>query len=223
MSPYDRPPVGFVVEGYGEFYSYPSLVCRVLDVNGIKVPCSKAPSGCGQVFDNLIVELENLVKVDHPYAVIVTVDYVDLRNRVNNCREAVEHLQTTANDWLNRMRTQGRFLPLPEHIRVVLQMKKFESWLASDEQGLADSGLLIEGYTPKIYKNTDDDIGNPYPHLKTILSNLDPKKPRDAKKIVTALNVGKVEAQSRSFRKFAQEVRDTYRLWEEACAFHLAA
>ncbi len=218
MEPHERPPIGFILEGRGEYVSYPSLVCRILGTEVGRIPRNEVRYGCGEISANLDEHLLDLVRVAHPYVVIVTVDLVDFKDQFADCVALIDHIQSRANDWLERMRTHPKIAPLPQYIKVVLQIKKFEGWLSSDDFGLSQNGLLAQGYTPCFYTDTDTEIREPHGHLCEILNDLDPKDTEDVKKIVAALRVDVVEHQSRSFRKFAKEVRASYELWQNACA-----
>ena len=195
MEPHERPPIGFIIEGRGEYVSYPSLVCRILGKEVGRIPRNEVRYGCGEISANLDEHLLDLVRVAHPYVVIVTVDLVDFKDQFADCVALIDHIQSMANDWLERMRTHPKMSPLPQYIKVVLQIQKFEGWLASDDFGLFNNGLLVDGYTPHFYNDTDTEIEKPHRHLKDILIDLDPKNPEDVKKIVAALNVDAVERQ----------------------------
>jgi len=78
----NRPPIGFIVEGHGEYNCYPSLVSRIVDGDGFKIPRVNA-MGCGNIVRHLDRQLRPLVLADHPYRVIVTLDLSSLQGHRN--------------------------------------------------------------------------------------------------------------------------------------------
>jgi hypothetical protein len=69
---WNRPPVGFVVEGFGEYYAYPTLVAKIVGLGATtNIPRVNA-RGYGNVVKNLEGHLEDLVRRSHPLRVVVT-------------------------------------------------------------------------------------------------------------------------------------------------------
>lgn len=56
---YDAP-VGFVVEGKGEFQCFPVFLSKISGLNGIKVPINQ-PQGYGRILSAIESELDDLV------------------------------------------------------------------------------------------------------------------------------------------------------------------
>ena len=117
------PPIGFVVEGSGEYVCYPSVVSRILGCSGLHIPCANA-GGYGNIVRNLGESLQDLVLAYHPYHVVVTSDARDpVKDGVfSNCREARKAVWNAAEDWLASAKGSVRLHPLPRRITVVLQV-----------------------------------------------------------------------------------------------------
>lgn len=204
-----RPPVGFIVEGLGEYHCYPSLFNRVNNITGCLVPTTYT-GGCGTLFKRLPEYLTDLCRTKLPQNVIVTVDLVDLLNQelANSCRDAIDKLNTEIQTWRESAATDTRLTFLPDQIVVVLQIQKFESWLISDTEGLK----LQELVDPETDIVTDSDsVRNPQKWLDDNL--VDPgsaKSPKFAKKIVSAIRPSQMRENSSSFDKFFRECTRLY-------------
>jgi hypothetical protein len=205
-----RPPLGFVVEGHGEYYCYPSLVCRVVDGSGFPIPIANA-RGYGNIVCHLGDQLRDLVLAYHPYHVIVTVDLKDVLEAglYASCSELRTELERQASDWLLGAQEQPRLQPLPESIVAVIQVKKFESWMIADVCGLRESGYLVVDEDQPV--DVDEDVDDPASWLRRCtLPGLKLKNPRCAKEVVTCLDPEIIRANSRSFEKFHREVCSSY-------------
>jgi hypothetical protein len=55
-----QPAIGFIVEGYGEFVSYPTLVSRITGVAGLHTP-RVLGHGAGGVVRNIREHLDDLI------------------------------------------------------------------------------------------------------------------------------------------------------------------
>jgi len=85
-----QPPIGFIVEGDGEYYCYPSLVCRILRKRGFDIPIVNA-GGCGSLVKRLDDHLDSLVLSKHPYNIIVTLDLKDMLSEhfYSDCKQLI--------------------------------------------------------------------------------------------------------------------------------------
>ncbi len=208
----NRPPVGFVVEGHGEYNCYPSLFCRSVGVNGILVPRINA-GGCGSVVKRLSEQLTDLFLTESPINVIVTVDLQDIldQNLANTCVELLEILDFQIDDWLKKARSDKRLHPLPERVICIVQIRMFESWLISDINGLKSAGLLGVDVQPI---DDAEAVDNPMIWLKNNLvidGNI--KSPRVAKQITSAIDPNNMRKHSKSFDKFFRECVASYDEW----------
>jgi hypothetical protein len=212
-----RPPLGFVVEGQGEFNCYPSLVCRVVDASGFAIPIVNA-GGYGNITRHFGDHLGHLALAYHPYHVIVTMDLKDALEAglYESCESLRAHLEEQARDWLRRARQQPRLCPLPERIVAVIQVQKFESWMIADIGGLRESGYLAvdEDQPPDV----DQQVTDPAAWLRgRTLGGLNPKNPRCAKQVISCLDPVIIRVNSRSFDKFRREVCASYGRWSDEC------
>ena len=213
----NRPPIGFIVEGRGEYNCYPSLVCRIIDSSGFKVPRVNA-GGYGNILRHLRDQLQALVLADHPFHVIVTVDLKEVieLGLHSDCRQLRADLEKQAKDWLVNARCDHRLQPLPELITVVVQVQKFESWMIADVSSLRESGCL-RAEEPQ-FSNVDEEIRDPAAWLRNRISPaLNFKNPKCAKCIISCLDLTVVRKHSPSFDKFHREVLSSYNCWCQAC------
>lgn len=208
------PPIGFVVEGHGEFNCYPSLVARIVGVNTLHVPIVNA-GGCGGLVRNLEEHLSDLILSSHPSSVIVTVDYVDVieQGLCDSCNSLINDLECRANFWLETQSSNRRMQPLPTSIKVVVQVQKFESWFVAGCDSLSKEGWVSTEECGK-FNDSDVDIVNPTKWLREHLKiNFNPKNKSQAKGIISKLCVEKMKNKSRSFRKFYSENVKAYENW----------
>lgn len=208
----DRSPVGFIVEGHGEYNCYPSLFCRIVNVNGIKVPRVNA-GGCGSIVKRIKEQLTDLFLVESPLNVIVTVDLHDVlaQGLATTCVELIQKLNSKIKEW--RIAAASNYLlhPLPNKIVCIVQIKKFESWLIADVDGLRSANLLKS----EIDSIEDSEIiTNPSKWLKeNLLINGCVKSPNVAKKLISALDPERMRLHSRSFDKFYRDTMAFYKKW----------
>lgn len=213
----NRPPIGFVVEGHGEYNCYPSLVCRIVNGTGFKIPRVNA-GGYGNIARHLGEQLKALVLADHPYAVIITLDLKDVLEigLFNSCKDLCVDLENQVREWLTSSQCEPRLQPLPEHIVFVIQVQKFESWIIADVEGLKKSGCLKTDL-PQC-SNTDKEVPDPATLLrKHMLPGQNQKNPRCAKSIISCLDPSVIRLYSPSFDKFYREVEFSYGCWCQAC------
>jgi hypothetical protein len=212
-----RPPVGFVVEGHGEYNCYPSLVCRIIDGAGLNVPRVNA-GGCGNIVRHLGEQLKALVLAHHPYHIIIGLDLKDLLERglYGDCRQLRADLESQAREWLVSSQSEPRFHPLPERIIVVVQIQTFESWIISDLGGLRESGYLAVDLPQ--FSNTDQEVPDPVAWLRKYMApGRNQKNPKCAKAIISCLDPATMRANSPSFDKFCREILLSYSSWYQAC------
>ena len=217
MNLWARPSIGFVVEGAGEYHCYPSLVNRIAETDGCFYPRVNA-GGCGASLTNLEENLSDLVKSHHPHSIIVTLDLSDIINggHFETCTELLTSLQGRANDWLLGANEDSTLEPLPDSLKVVLQVQKFESWLIADLENLKSNGVIAASAGDGVWNNVDEQVSEPYNWIRSNCTpgqSLNPKNRRHAKKILALVDVATMENCSRSFRKFAKEVRLSYETW----------
>lgn len=213
----ERPPIGFVVEGRGEYNCYPSLVCRVVGASGFKVPRVNA-GGYGNIVRHLRDQLDVLTLAHHPFHIIVTMDLRDILDDglYTDCAQLCDDLQKQARDWLRDARDDTRLHPLPGLVSIVVQVPKFESWMAADIPGLVASGYLQS--EPPQCSNVDDEIRDPATWLsRHVTPGRSLKNPRSAKCVVSRLSPTIMREHSRSFDKFCREVESAYDCWSQAC------
>jgi len=213
----DRPPLGFVVEGHGEFHCYPSLFCRVVGLCGpILIPRVNAGS-CGALVTRLKEQLTALNLVHKPLEVIITVDLADVLKQgiYLDCGSLCEALHQQTSEWLVEAASDRRLSPLPQRITTVIQIPKFESWLIADVNSLIKAGYLRHNTTQ--IENSDD-TDRPEQFLgENLTSKSRLKNPIFAKKLVSKLNPVVMRKHSRSFDKFFRETTRAYSAWLELC------
>lgn len=212
-----RPPIGFVVEGDGEYHSYPSLASRIVAAP-LNTPRVNA-RGCGNIVRKLEEHLNDLVITHHPCHAIVTLDLGDVLQQgvFSSCVDLRVELQNRAEAWLASAGSDPRMLPTPESVVVVLQVKTFETWLIADLVGLDQCRhtRVVDRYSG----NVDDVIVNPTRWLRNqLLDGCSPKNPGHAREIISSLDPKRMRTASRSFRKFFDEVSRGYDDWLSAIA-----
>ncbi len=205
-------PIGFVVEGHGEFHCYPSLFCKAVDASGFHIPRVNA-QGCGSIMKRLPEHLSDLCMAHQPLKIIVTVDLQDVLDQglSENCADLVNKLNTIANDWLEQAANDPRITTLPTSIVVVVQILKFETWLISDTQGLKDSDLVNQAV-----ENLEqpEQVANPSAWIRDNLNlSGNVKNPRVAKDVTSALAPDRMRQSCPSFDKFYRECVEGYQLW----------
>jgi hypothetical protein len=212
-----RAPIGFIVEGEGEFYCYPSLVCRVLDKRGLYCPVVNA-GGYGNIIRHLDDQLTSLTLRCNPCNVIVTVDLKDALDRglCNDCADLRVCLEQQACNWLLAAMRDSRLAPLPDRIKIVIQVPKFESWVIADVDHLCSSGHIA--ITEYQLPDVDSQIANPAQWLKERLApRVSLKNPKHAKEMISKLDPNVMRQNSASFDKFCRETTACYTLWCHQC------
>lgn len=211
-----RPPLGFIVEGLCEYYAYPSIIAKITGQRYLNIRIENA-RGCGGILNRLEEHLDDLVKIYHPFSIIVTIDLWEIidEGRFRNCAELWSCLKKRVVNWLNSRCGSEKFYPLPNDIEVVIQIQSLESWLISDIDGLKKSQMFnIDDSL--IWHNVDEEVPNPYEWIKTRrLTIFDVKNPKTAKTIVSFLTIPNMVNSSKSFSKFFREVVSKYKCWEK--------
>lgn len=148
-----------------------------------------------------------------PLSVIVTIDLEDVlkQHLASTSDELLSSLNNSIKVWKMNAGSNPRLQPLPSQIKIVIQVRKFETWLLTDIDGLKKEGLLKKNVDKILDAET---IPKPSEWIKRNLS-LDVKKPNLAKKVVTALNPEKMRLHSNSFNVFYQESKIAYSYWLE--------
>lgn len=210
-------PIGFIVEGHGEFNCYPSLLNKILGSNGLHAPTVNA-GGCGTLVKNVKTHLSDLMLVSNPHSVIITVDLVDILSQelAESCVHLVQSLQDEINEWIDLSEGDPRLGPLPQNIVCVVQVKKFETWLISDIEGLKASGLIIDQATHGV---DDVETIEPVKWLKdNLISEQHVKSPKFAKKLTASVSPERMREASMSFDKFYRECHRCYDSYMETLA-----
>jgi len=196
-----RPPIGFVVEGQGEYTCYPSLVAAITGASGSTLSWPRVNAGgYGNILRNIDRYLEDLVKTSHPCHVIVT---LDLREPIRDglyrdCRELRADLEARIRAW-QQYAEQRSYLPL-------------ETWVVADICSLQRLEYVRRDVQQPM--NVDEAIPNPKKWLQAhLIVNRDLKHRDTAKEIMRCLEPEVMRANSRSFDKFLREVRRLHGLW----------
>lgn len=207
-----RPPVGFIVEGAGEYTCYPSLFCRIADIQAVHIPIVNA-GGCGTIIRRVDEQINDLLIAYKPLSVIITVDLEDVikQGLAISAEDLMQNLNQSISIWREYAKDNPRLDPLPNNIKVVIQIRKFETWLLSDLEGLKKEGLLRKE-TKKI--SDAEEIVKPSEWIKKNLK-LDVKKPIIAKQVIAALRPDKMRLHSKSFNQFYEESTVAYKYWLE--------
>lgn len=212
-----RPPIGFIVEGMGEYNSYPSLFSRIVNNDHLYIPRINS-GGYGGITSNLKEHLSDITLAYHPYTLFITLDLIDVikANLFNDCSALFDHLILQKNDWLLNAKHDNRMAPLPEYIQIVIQIQKFETWMISDVTGLIDAGFISPSVSS--IKDVDNFITDPCSWLEDNSTQpLNTKNPAVAKTIISSIDPNVMKDNSLSFNKFYREVQKYYALWEQAC------
>lgn len=217
----NRPPIGFIVEGHGEYNCYPSLFCKISNTKGVRIPIVNA-GGCGTIIRHLGEQLNNLLMIDSPESVIITLDLKDALHQgfAKSHDDLLSLLSLSIQKWKEEASADPRLQPLPIRILCIIQVRKFESWLIADVEGLKNAELVRHEVTQM---PDAEAIIEPTVWLKNSLkceANL--KSPQFAKKVVAAITPAVMKVHSQSFSKFHDECELIYKEWEQrfvvACA-----
>lgn len=210
-----RPPIGFVVEGHGEYNCYPSLVCKIVEAQGFHVPRVNA-RGVGNIWAHLGEHLTDLCITYMPYSVIVTIDLMDVLNEglANDCHDLLLKLQNDVADWEAAAATDHRIQQIPVRTVIVIQVQKFEAWIIADCQSLKVA-RIIDSSAP-IVNDPDGDF-DPARWLKKYIKqkHTDIKNPDFGKRVIGKLDITAMTC-SNSFDKFRRETIEKYELWQLA-------
>lgn len=212
-----RPPIGFVVEGQGEFNAYPSLVARITGALGVHFPCVNA-GGYGNIVRHVDEYVDRLVRYKHPFHVIVTVDLRDvIRDGLfSSCRELRSELVNKIQRWQQLSEQKDCLQPLPECITVVVQVQMLESWVIADVSSLQKVGYAKPDVTQPL--DVDGTIDNPETWLGRHVSRYTSlKDPTKAKEIMGLLDPHSMRKHSHSFDKFYRTVQAAYWRWCDQC------
>ena len=207
-------PIGFIVEGHGEHNCYASLFCRIVDSNGFKVPIVNA-GGCGGIVRRIKEQLNDLLLADKPLTVIITVDLCDVLDQrlASSHEEMIENINIQIEEWLVQAQTNTRLHPLPVRIKCVAQIRKFESWLISDVNGLKLANLVLES---ALQIEDTASFLKPDSWLQTnLLVSGCVKEPYIAKKIISAIRPSAMRLNNSSFNEFYDECVNAYGRWSE--------
>ncbi|MGB0388765.1 MAG: DUF4276 family protein [Ardenticatenaceae bacterium] len=218
-----RPPIGFIVEGQGEYDCYPSLVQQIVGSKGFHIPRVHT-GGVGSLVRNIRRYLRILVLTHHPFHIIITVDLKDTikQKLARSCEQLKTDLEKQIKNWLeNEAQQDARLQPLPERITVVIQIQTFETWLLADVASLVKAGYIKKG--TKQPHQVDEHatlawgiITKPAQWLRK-RSKQDIKNPKYAKAMASQLDPEVMRSNSHSFDKFFREVERSYLRWIEAC------
>ncbi len=163
----ERPPIGFILEGAGEYATYPSLATRSLGAAGLHIPRINA-RGFGGILTGLEEHLDDLVRSYHPLSIIVA---MDLRDVVEcglyvDCASLRAELLRRAQSWAASRTGAVPFEPMPQPIGVVIQVQLFETWWLADPDGLRRTGLFQIDPADCRWGNVDQDVSNPLAWLE---------------------------------------------------------
>lgn len=210
-----RPPVGFVVEGRGEYNCYPSLFCRC--IGGVSLPVPRVNAGgYTNIIKRLKEHLTDLCISHKPYSIIVTIDLRDVirEKHVSNCQELLVLLKEQVEEWFTEAHSDKRLYPLPVSITPVIQVHTFESWIIADLEGLKQSNYILEN--TEEFTNVEE-IGNPAKWLReNMVHRTDIKNPHFAQEIISVIDPDRMKKSSASFDKFYRECCAFYSDWVEA-------
>ena len=204
-----RNALGFVLEGRGEYVTYPSFVNRICGFSNFYVPRSQT-GGIGRILKNPERYLSDLIKAYRPRTVIVAFDLKDAfeQTELQTCAEVKQYVLRKCEEWRAQALHNPKLQPLPEKIEVVLQVQKLESWLVVDTERLARHASFPTPLPPHTSENVDEEVAEPEKWLQEHAEQrFNPKKPREIKKAFAMCRVEVIETGSRSFAKLAKEVR----------------
>ena len=211
---YGRPPIGFVVEGRGEYYAYPSLVSKILGIGNCHIPVEMA-GGAGSVVKNTKEHMTDLCSVFSPCNVIVSLDLKDVLEggKFKDCSEVLGYFNKRIEQWMEEdCGVDDRIRCVPDGVSIVLQVKKFESWLLSDMRGLQESKYV--SLSDEQIEDVDEMIEDPALWMRDKLnSNGKLKNPSHVKEMFSKLEPDEMRKNSKSFDKFYREVRSFYEGW----------
>lgn len=197
-----RPCLAFVVEGRGEYESYPSIVSKVFDSPSGRIPIAEA-SGWGDVWQNLEMHLTDVIATCHPHMIIVTVDLADVIEGTEHdaCDTVRAELQRRCDEWRARQSADSA----PDEVVVVLQCQMLESWILADLDCLSGCYGLADSHE-ELPKSVDEQP-SPVAWLKrNCASPPRTKRPKEIKSLLSSINIATARQSSRSFDKFCREI-----------------
>lgn len=208
-------PVGYIVEGFGEYHSFNSMFCKITG-KSFRTPCSK-PKGYGRILKSLEVELTDLVIAHSVAVVVVCIDLKDVLSNpahgFNDCAELRAHLQERADRWLLGASQDGRVRVAPQRVVVVIQVQKFESWFLADVEAFNASEYCAMPLNQ--IADVDNMRRDPVAFLREALKpSVSLKSPVFAKRVAGGVRPEVASDSSRSYRKFSKEARSAAALWE---------
>jgi hypothetical protein len=201
-----RPFVGVVVEGHGEYEAYPSLVNRLVGTSGVHVPCLNA-RGVGNVLERVERLLDDIVLAHKPMSVLVALDLTDALDvtKWKTCAALRRDLLSRCQRWLRGKAGDHRFMPLPARVDVIIQVPAFESWVIADTEGLARHHCFPDTIGATVWRDVDSEVPNPCAWLARVQTErFDSKNPRMVKQVLSGCSV----------RTLCKEVEAAYAAWE---------
>ena len=215
-----RHPLGFIVEGHGEYNAFPSMVTNITGYK-IYVPILNA-GGFGAITNNLSQQLIDFLLMYEAQFLFVCIDLIDVKkaNLFHSCNELLKHL----NNKIKHFETHtypnfSRLNPLPEKIGVIIQIQKFETWMLSDFSSLVDNQYIDSSLTQ--LEDVDNQIQNPNSWIMDNFLNkaFDPKNPNHAKQLLGGLDPSIMRTNSHSYDKYCREIEIGFNKWCSDCGF----
>src|SRR5262245_24189055 len=119
----NRPPLGCIVEGRGEYYCYPVFISRIVNSQNVRVPIATA-DGNGSIIKNLDSLLRSII-VFHPLSIIITIDLRDVvrDGQYKDCVELMRDLSEKLNNWIEENKDVEKYQPFPEFFKIVIQIQ----------------------------------------------------------------------------------------------------
>ena len=142
-----RPPIGCIVEGKDEYYCYPTIISKILNVRGMHIPIIVA-NGYSGILNHLEEHLEDLVSTVHPVNVIISIDLLDVINAniFNNCVSLFNKLSTDIDNWITLNNQNNNFLPFPDIVSIIIQIQRLETWFIADKYTLNKNNDVYYSY-----------------------------------------------------------------------------
>ncbi len=203
-----RPAIGCIVEGEGERVSFKKLIYGINGTIVKPIHISKA-QGNGDITSNLEEKLTDLAETHMPITIIVCLDYIDAKKNnpiIKTCEDLIKELSQRATNWLKSKRIKES--QKPKQISIVTIIPKLECWYFADSTYIK-SKCEVDISTisfPKKIINADADIRCPQKLIKILFPSKKIKSPKFAKEILTSGDPSVMRENSRSFRKFFDEV-----------------
>jgi len=204
-----RWPIGFIVEGHGEFKSFPSLFSKLKCPWSVPPPRIRA-QGNGDIICNIKERLTDMANSYSPLTIIICLDLLDAIRQYEwctSCKDLKEHLEKEVSQWSEDYTNTEK---KPKNIVIIIVIPKFESWLIADMNAIKQvTNLedLSEFGFPEEWENVDNEVKNPIKKLGMVFPNEDVKKPSFVKSIISKSDIDTMSNSSRSFRKFLKEVK----------------